>query len=92
MKKNFVLAALVITALSGPALAQEAITVNTDIGVILDNYEAKKVLDKHVPGLTAAPEIDQARGMALSALRQYLPGLTEAKLKEIDADFAKIKQ
>lgn len=67
-------------------------TLDTTLGQILDNPQAKEVLDKYVPGVSANPMVQMARGMSINMLlampqaAQF--GLTkekaEAVLKEIN--------
>ncbi len=45
-----------------------ALTLDTTLGTILDNPQAKAVLDKYVPGASSNPMIGMARGMSLNAL------------------------
>lgn len=41
-------------------------TLDTTLGEILDNPQAKAVLDKQLPGVSANPMIAMARGMSLN--------------------------
>jgi para-nitrobenzyl esterase len=63
----------------------------TDIGTLLDDPAAKAVVEKSLPGFSAHPQIDMARGMTLKAVQQYAPDLvTDEALAAIQADFAKL--
>ncbi|EHJ62866.1 hypothetical protein NSU_0160 [Novosphingobium pentaromativorans US6-1] len=98
------IAALVVAALPACSYPQSALagdsaqavekhysTSETEIGVLLDNPEAKAVLDKHMPGFTANPQVSMARGLTLAGIQQYSPDtVTDEVLAEIDADLAKI--
>jgi para-nitrobenzyl esterase len=62
-----------------------AITMDTTLGEILDNPQAKAVLDKHFPGASSNPMIGMARGMSLNTIlsmpqAQQL-GLTREKVQ-----------
>jgi hypothetical protein len=68
-------------------------TLDTTLGQILDNPQAKEVLDKYVPGISNNPMVAMVKGMSVNNLlampqaAQF--GLTkekaEAVLKEINA-------
>ncbi|RPI88013.1 MAG: hypothetical protein EHM41_02925 [Chloroflexi bacterium] len=68
-------------------------TLETTVGQILDNPQAKKLLDQYVPGASTNPMLSMARGMSINMLlampqaAQF--GLTkekaEAFLKEVNA-------
>jgi para-nitrobenzyl esterase len=63
----------------------------TPIGTLLDNPDAKAVLDKHLPGLSSNPQIDGARAMTLSAVAPFSPDtMTEKVLADIQADLDKL--
>ena len=61
------------------------------MGELIDNKAAKAVLDKHLPGMSENPQMEQARPMSLKALQQFAPNITDEKLKAVDEDLAKIK-
>lgn len=101
---KFVIAALALgaAALVAPAHAEEKASApaaeaakpafssaTTPIGDILDNAEAKAVVEKHLPGFSSHPQIDMARGFTLKAVQSFQPDmLTDEVLAKIDADFA----
>lgn len=100
------LVAAAIAFAAGPALAQQApaqqaaaeaaapkFAVKTStIGQILDSVDAKAALAKVMPEVAAAPQLEQARDMTIEAVAQIAPQYFPAeKLKELDAEFAKIK-
>lgn len=79
-------------AASAPAPAAGKMnTATTTLGDLLDNSGAKAVLTKYAPELTAGGQIDQARGLTLKALQQYIPTLTDEVLGKIDAELAQLK-
>lgn len=96
MKRTFVLAAfmtaaLSVSAMSAPAFAAAKLSSESTMGDLIDNKEAKAVLDKHLPGMSENPQMEQARPMSLKALQQFAPNITDEKLKAVDEDLAKIK-
>jgi len=66
-------------------------TGETSIGDLLDNPVTKAVLDKYMPGMSANPQIDMARGMTLKQIQNFAPDMVKDEtLAQIDADLAKI--
>jgi hypothetical protein len=43
-----------------------AFTLDTPFGTLLDNPQAKQVIDQHFPGVSANPLINMVRGMTLN--------------------------
>lgn len=71
--------------------ARHYTTADTEIGTLLDDADAKAIVEKHIPGMTANPQLDMARSMTLKGIQQYAPeDVTDARLAAIDADFAKL--
>lgn len=69
-----------------------ALTTDSKLGDILANEKGKAVLEKHLPGISANPQLAMAKGMSLKAIAPMSRGLiTDAKLKAIDEDLKKIK-
>jgi hypothetical protein len=60
-----------------------ALTIDSTIGTLLNNQQAKEILDKHCPGMTSDPRLKMAMGMTL---KQIMP-LSRGKLtlSQIDA-------
>jgi hypothetical protein len=90
---------LSVAVIAAPAQAEEAAaaatakplftTAESTIGDILDNPEAKAIVDKHLPGLSTNEQIDMARGFSLKAVQSFKPDLiSDEVLAKIDADFA----
>jgi hypothetical protein len=79
-------------AAAAPAaeVAKPAFTsANTTVGDILDNAEAKAIVEKHMPGFSSHPQIEMARGFSLKAVQAFQPDqITDELLAKIDADFA----
>lgn len=66
-------------------------TTDTPLGDLLDDADAKAILQKHIPEIIARDGIDMARGMTLKQLQSYAGDqLTDAKLVAIEADLARI--
>ena len=66
-------------------------TTQTDIGTLLDNPQARAVLDKHMPSFAANPQIEMARAMTLRQIQSFAADmLTDDVLAKVDADLAKI--
>ncbi len=69
------------------------ITMDTPLSTLLDDPQAKKVLDQYAPGVSTNPMIGMVRGMTLKAI-VGLPqaaqlGLTEEKVKAFLAEVNK---
>jgi hypothetical protein len=63
-----------------------AFTLNTTLGEIMDNPQAKSIMEKHVPGISNNPMVAMAKGMSLNMIlsmpqaAQY--GLTKEKPRQ----------
>ena len=104
MKTIALAAALAITAIAAPALAQDEhkdhaaaaapagkISVETTpIGQLIKNADAKAVLEKALPEI---PQFyDQIADMTLAQVAPMSQGaIDDAKLKELQAEFDKLK-
>lgn len=70
-----------------------AITLETTLGTLLDDPQAKAVLDQYLPGVSSNPMVGMLKGMTLSKLlampqaKQF--GLTPEKAEEILAEVNK---
>lgn len=72
--------------------ARHYTTAETDIGTLLDDAEARAIVEKFIPGMTTNPQIDMARAMTLKAIQQYAADdVTDVRLAAIDAELAKLK-
>jgi hypothetical protein len=82
-------------AFAAPALAQEAPKFNTSttlLSEIWGNEAAKAAFTKVFPELAANPQLEQGMGLSLAEIAGYVPDqMTPEKLKELEAEFAKIK-
>ena len=76
-------------ATSHPAMS----TTETTIGDLLDNKDARAVLEKHLPAVVQSDQIEMARSMTLRQIQAYAPDdVTDAKLAEIDTALAALPQ
>lgn len=70
-----------------------AFTLDTTVGQLLDNPQAKALLDQQFPGMSANPMVGMARGMSLNMLlampqaAQY--GITKEKVESVLAEINK---
>jgi hypothetical protein len=99
MLKNIFFATVTVLAISiGASNAWSAdqskpLTADSTVAELMDNPKSKEVLTKYVPEIVSDPRIgdENTRANTLRGLQQYAPTLTDEKLKEIDAELAKIK-
>lgn len=95
MIRKLIAAAAFAVALSPAALAQDAPKFSTKvstIGQLLDNAEAKAAFTKVMPEVAASPQLEAARDMTIDAVKDMAPEyFPEEKLKELNAELAKIK-
>jgi len=101
MLRKTLFAALIVAAplaAAAPAFAADApapapaLTVEaTSIGDLLDNPQAKAVLEKHIPEMIANPQFEMARGMTLKQIQGFAgDALSDDKLAAINAELAKL--
>jgi hypothetical protein len=69
------------------------LTLDSTLGTLLDNPQAKAVLDQYLPGISSNPMIAMAKGMSLNNLLA-LPmaaqfGLTKEKAEALLAEINK---
>ncbi len=71
-----------------------AVTLDSTLAVILDNPQAKAILDKHVPGASASPILAMVKGMTLNMLlampQAAQVGLTKAKAEAALVEINKV--
>lgn len=64
-----------------------AYTLDTTLGTILDNPQAKAILDQYLPGASTNPMVGMVRGMSLNALLRMPQaaqlGLTQEKVRKV---------
>jgi hypothetical protein len=69
------------------------LTLNTTLGELLDNPQAKAVLDQYLPGVSSNPLVGMAKGMSLNMILSMPQaaqlGLTKEKAEEILAEINK---
>lgn len=68
-------------------------TGSTLVGVILDDPEARAIVDKHLPGFSTEPRIDQGRGFTLNFMQKFdADTITDEVLANINADFKELAE
>ncbi|MEE8400462.1 MAG: radical SAM protein [Desulfobacterales bacterium] len=68
-----------------------AYSIDSTIGELLADEKARAILEKHVPGSTTDPEIDQAMNMTLKQAASHSQGqVTDETLKAIAEDLSKL--
>jgi hypothetical protein len=71
-----------------------AFTLDTTLGTILDNPQAKAVIDQYLPGVSTNPMVAMAKGMTLKmivAMPQAAQlGLTKEKAEAVLAEINKV--
>jgi hypothetical protein len=66
-----------------------ALSVDSKVGELLDNPQAKAVLDKHMPGFSTNPQVSMARGFTLKMTANMSGGkITPDMLSGVNADLA----
>lgn len=94
MIRKLVLAAAFAGMLAAPAFADEP-KFNTTTTVLSDiwaNEAAKAAFVKVFPEVAANPQLEQGMALSLAEIAGYVPDMmTEDKLKELQAEFDKIK-
>lgn len=70
-----------------------AVTLDTTVGALLDDPQAKAVLDQYLPGVSANPMIAMVRGMSVNMLlampQAAQLGFTKEKAEAILAEINK---
>jgi hypothetical protein len=70
-----------------------AFTMNSTFGELLDNPQAKAVLDKQLPGVSTHPMVGMARGMSINMIvsmpQAAQLGLTKEKAEALLAEVNK---
>ena len=73
-----------------------AYTLDTKVGVILDDTGAVKILEKYVPGISKNPMLGLAGGMTLKAIlampQDKQAGLTEEMVKKVLTEINALKK
>ena len=71
----------------------QAVTLDTTLGTLLDDPQAKAVLDKYVPGIPSNPLAAMVKGVSLKMLLSMPQaaqlGLTQAKADQLLAEVNK---
>jgi hypothetical protein len=72
-----------------PAPAGPYTTAETKIGVLLGDPEARAIVDRHFPGVSADARIGMAKGMTLRAVQKFAPDtFTVAGLDAVDSELS----
>lgn len=70
-----------------------AYTLDTQLGTILDEPQAKTIIDQYLPGITANPMVGMVRGLTLNMIlsmpQAALFGLTKEKAEALLAEVNK---
>jgi hypothetical protein len=70
-----------------------AVTLDTTLGTLLDNPQAKAILEQYLPGISTNPMVAMARGMTLNMLlampQAAQLGITKDKAEAILAEVNK---
>ncbi len=71
-----------------------AFTLDTTLGTLLDNPQAKAVIDQYLPGVSTHPMVAMAKGMTLKMILSMPQaaqlGLTKEKAETVLAEINKI--
>lgn len=71
-----------------------AFTLDTTLGKLLDDPQAKVILDKYLPGVSTNPMVAMVKGMTLNnilAMPQAKQlGITKAKVESVLAEINKV--
>jgi len=66
-------------------------TGSTVVGTILDDEDARAIVDKHLPGFSTNPQIDQGRGFTLNFMQKFdREAISDDVLAAINADFEQL--
>lgn len=70
-----------------------AFTLDTPFGTLLDNPQAKQVIDQYLPGVTSNPMVNMVRGMTLNQIlsmpQAAQMGMTKEKAESLLAEINK---
>jgi hypothetical protein len=70
-----------------------AFTLDTTLGELIDNPQARTVLDQYIPGVSTHPMVAMARGMSLNMIlsmpQAAQMGLTKEKAESVLAEINK---
>lgn len=68
-----------------------ALSIDSKIGELLADEQAKAILEKYLSGLSNHPQLAMAMGMSLRAVAPMSQGMvTEEILQAIEADLSKL--
>src|SRR5262245_33720056 len=68
-----------------------ALSIDSKVGELLDNPQAKAILDKHMDGFSTNPQIGMAKGFPLKMVAGMSGGkITPQMLEAVSADLARL--
>jgi hypothetical protein len=71
-----------------------AFTLDTTFGTLIDNPQAKVILEKYLPGIGTNPMVAMARGMTLNTIllmpQAAQMGITKEKVEKVLAEINKV--
>jgi hypothetical protein len=74
---------------SAPAATPQFSTATTTLGALIENEATRAVVERHLPGISQHPMLDQARGFTLRMIQQFAPDqLSNERLDAIDRDLS----
>lgn len=96
MRNLIIAAAIAAASLSPAAFADEGAAkfsvATSTIGQIMEDETAKAAFEKVLPDLAGNPDLVQGYDFTLVDVQSYAPDqITDEKLKELDAELAKIE-
>ena len=66
-----------------------ALSIDSKVGELLDNPQAREILDKHMTGFSSNPQVSMARGFSLKMAAGFSGGqITQDMLNAVNADLA----
>ena len=67
------------------------LSLDSTIDALIDNEASRGVLEKNFPGISTNHALGQARSLSQKAVKHFLHGLTDEKLKAIDMELGAIE-
>ncbi|MEZ5996153.1 MAG: hypothetical protein R3C25_10385 [Hyphomonadaceae bacterium] len=67
-------------------------TIDTPLGELVADAQARAIVERYVPGVTEGPHAEMAAGYSLRQIQAQMPGvISEADLNQIAAELAEIR-
>jgi beta-glucosidase len=71
----------------GPARRRVAVSIESPVKLLLENEEARAVVERHLPGFSESPQVGMALGLSLAQMAGFAPDqIPDEQLRAIDAD------